>query len=607
MTRLRLPLATAAAILLALAAPGSARAASFTLHTCTLPDGSAAPLTGWAYSDEEAASFTSDAEGDHCADGTSGGNARGFGALIRTIPGGPQAGGGQQFAGWSYQAPGDTLIRGGLIRWSGRLSGSSGEGEYEAEASARLSAPGPGGGPDPLILRRYKERDGGDPFAWGGGQAGYRDSRLVESLPIDGDVRHRRLTLETGCLASSVPGTNCESELYVRRVTLVLSDDGAPSGTATGELLADGPQGGTRTVRAEAADGGSGVRSVRLAVDGRVLVERPLDSAPASCRDADPRNADPHEYAGGAAPCPSSGTADLALDTRQVPDGERVVRVSALDAAGNEVTLAQRSILVANAPRGPAGTPNSRPGVPSCFVGPAGQLFNPLGMPSGSVPNGSPATTEAVASASLIVRRGRRIRGLARRTVAFSTRPELRGRLLTRTGVPVAGAAIFLLVTPEGGAPTLCGTPVTTSAAGRWSLRLPARGTSRTVTAVYFPSSSSDAAVVSPRAALRVRSASALAVTPRRVDPSGRVRFAGRLLGPGARGNVIGTLEARELGTRRWRTFARVRSDAAGRFRASYRFRRARRVSFAFRLVVPRQPGRPYATGRSRSVVVRVR
>ncbi|CAA9533923.1 MAG: hypothetical protein AVDCRST_MAG30-4029, partial [uncultured Solirubrobacteraceae bacterium] len=142
MTRLRLPLATAAAILLALAAPGSARAASFTLHTCTLPDGSAAPLTGWAYSDEEAASFTSDAEGDHCAGGTSGGNARGFGALIRTIPGGPQAGGGQQFAGWSYQAPGDTLIRGGLIRWSGRLSGSSGEGEYEAEASARLSAPG---------------------------------------------------------------------------------------------------------------------------------------------------------------------------------------------------------------------------------------------------------------------------------------------------------------------------------------------------------------------------------------------------------------------------------------------------------------------------------
>ena len=171
----------------------------------------------------------------------------------------------------------------------------------------------------------------------------------------------------------------------------------------------------------------------------------------------------------------------------------------------------------------------------------------------------------------------------------------------------MAGATLFLLVTPQGGSPTLCGAPIVTSATGRWSARLPSRQVNRTVAVVYFPQTGSDAVVVSPAVTLKVRAASLLRATPRSVRPGGRVRFAARLVGPGRLGNVVGVLEARERGTRRWRTFARVRSSADGRLRASYRFTRARRTTFAFRLVIPRQAARPYVTGASRPVSVRVR
>ena len=68
-------------------------------------------------------------------------------------------------------------------------------------------------------------------------------------------------------------------------------------------------------------------------------------------------------------------------------------------------------------------------------------------------------------------------------------------------------------------------------------------------------------------------------------------------------GKVV-TLQARERG--RWRDFKSARTRAGGRFAARYRFSRGARGTFPIRAVARAEAAYPYATGRSRTVRVRV-
>lgn len=586
----------AAAALPALLAAAPAWAGQFTLHSCTLPDGSAASMSGWTYGDGGDPRNVFEGEGDRCASGTAN-YGRGFGAAagLRTeTPGTVES-------GWRYRAPGDTIVRGGLVRWSGFLSGSN---AYESAAAIVLEEAAAGAGS--REVRRYAQANTNEETAWGGGSAGFRgDGAIADRQPVDGDVRHHGFAVLARCTSPGGVNDECNATYYARGVSLVVSDEGAPTGGASGELVSDGQQRGVRSVRVTAADGGAGVLDTRLLLDGAVVATARLEGAGDVCRDAVAGNADPYEYAGGGRPCPASGAATLSLDTTRIPDGSHHLKVAVVDAAGNEVSVAERAITVVNA--GPVGGPGSRPGVPACFVGPGGALFNPLGSTGPVAPNGTDATAEAVVSGRALVKRGRATRGVLRRTIGYTARQRFGGHLLTRAGRPIAGASIFLLVTPENGAPTLCGAPVVTSRTGRWSTVLPARGTNRRVAAVYFPSSRSDTAVVAPAATLGVRASAGLRVTPPRVRRGRTVRFDARLRGAGRIGSVLAYLQARERGSRRWRTFQAVRSDGEGRLRARYRFTRARRTTFTFRLRIPRQRGRPYATGSSSQVSVRVR
>jgi len=105
---------------------------------------------------------------------------------------------------------------------------------------------------------------------------------------------------------------------------------------------------------------------------------------------------------------------------------------------------------------------------------------------------------------------------------------------------------------------------------------------------------------------IRVRAASTMRASRRRVRNGGAVTFAGRVRTlpiPGA-GKLV-EIQAHFRG--RWRTFQTVRTAASGRWRFRYHFGGTRgRVRYRFRALVGTEGGYPYARGKSRTVRVTV-
>jgi hypothetical protein len=105
---------------------------------------------------------------------------------------------------------------------------------------------------------------------------------------------------------------------------------------------------------------------------------------------------------------------------------------------------------------------------------------------------------------------------------------------------------------------------------------------------------------------LAVRAGVTLRVRPRRLLGGQAIRMRGRLRAVPASGlGKVVTLQARERG--RWRDFESARTGREGRFSARYRFSAQARGTFPIRAVARADASYPYATGRSRTVRVRVR
>jgi hypothetical protein len=97
---------------------------------------------------------------------------------------------------------------------------------------------------------------------------------------------------------------------------------------------------------------------------------------------------------------------------------------------------------------------------------------------------------------------------------------------------------------------------------------------------------------------------------PRRLRRGGRIAFLGRVGRLDAEIPDGGKLvQIQYLDGRRWRPAVKLgRTDRRGRFAIGYRFRRiSRPTRIYFRILVPAESGWPYATGRSRIRVARVR
>jgi hypothetical protein len=349
----------------------------------------------------------------------------------------------------------------------------------------------------------------------------------------------------------------------IYRAVVGLSDESPPVVEApVGTLVSRGaPLSGHSAVTVAASDSWGGIARIGLLVDEKVVLERPIDPADATCRPPFTRTV----------PCPTSTRTELILDTALVPDGAHHARLFAVDAAGNR-------------------------GVSSPFE---------FATRNGFSPNGANATRFATLDAWTGSARWRR----SVATVGFKKTQLIRGELKTADGAPIAGAVVDVRSMHQrvGATERVVGT-VTTDGVGRFSYRANA-GPSRRFTFGYRAFTLDEGYSSTAAIRVNVRPRVALRVLPRTLRNGQDVTFVGRLVSGPGRGSVAVVIYALPgKGTRSRIPVESVRSDRAGRFRLRYRFRTVTRRS-QFRIIahVQRQSGYPYASGASKMVRLTVR
>jgi hypothetical protein len=266
-------------------------------------------------------------------------------------------------------------------------------------------------------------------------------------------------------------------------------------------------------------------------------------------------------------PCPQSVSADVGFDTTRVANGEHHLVVTVTDAAGNSATVLDRTIEIDNAP--------------------------PPGGPNGT--NASPQATLAVSWT--------RTRS-ARLASAYGHPETISGDLAAAGGAPIGGARVEVLATPEyTGARAAAMASVGTNANGRFTMRLPADTSSRTLRFEYSADMDSPP-VVTKSLTLTVRAGVALRITPRTTSVGRSIHFSGRLRGgPIPPGGKLLVLEARSPAGA-WLEFDVIRTDARGRFHAGYRFKFPGPAEYQFRVLCEAEADYPFATGASHVVGV---
>jgi hypothetical protein len=401
------------------------------------------------------------------------------------------------------------------------------------------------------------------------------------------------VTLKAWCVSAcqGLPGVGGETfvksvaDFEAYRLKTVVEDATPPEGTAAG--LEDGVRIGSPVrVQADVTDVGGGVREVALLVDGRVAHRV---GAEGQCGDVDVSNSDPFEYAR-MQPCPSQRSVSLALAPSDLADGARhVVSVVATDAAGQETVITTARVGLA---------------APAGYFASSG-FFNPdLDVAAPRRLNGASAAAARV-ELSFVLRHGKGGRLVSRRVVGASVRPRISGRLTSVLGVPIGGARVWRASSMAGGVWEISGAPLTTSATGRVSGRLPARSPSRDVRLVYFPYSDSSENVQSASLRLGVRAATTIRLDKARYRNGDTVKFSGRITTrPVIRRKAV-YLQVVVRG--RWRTFDTTRADSDGVWRLRYRFTATQRpTAYRFRAVIPTDEGYPWAAGHSRALRVLV-
>jgi hypothetical protein len=566
-------LALTAALLGALgASAGPARAGSYTAWYCLNGSGRGTGLRDW-FQDRSGVGYATTST-IACPVG---GDTGSFGAIVE-----PDARNDPSTVvdGFTIVSPPDVRFDTLRLLWSG-----------SASSSGQVSASAINGGQERVLASYTNTTFGALPGA-GGTDAVY---------PLAGA---QGVSLRARCVTACQQGSDAFAWLSVNRAALSISDLAAPRGRATGNLLIDPVLKGLQSVSIEGRDAGAGVYQAQIVVDGQVRASERFADEP--CSDVDASNSDPFEFST-AQPCPSAGTATVALQTAGLAeDSYHHVAVQLLDAAGNATTLADRIVGVDNAP------------LPEGFFDPVTRRFaNPrFDMSIPRALNGIGATVDARLRVYLPVtlrthgRRGGQhavVRGRLRRTIAFRSRPTLRGVLTDRSGQPIANATVWIASRNEGDDWRILARPHVTSRWGRIGLRLPSHAPSRQVNLVYFPYSDSHDAVVGRPAVLKVRAGVSLRTDKRVVRNGERLAFLGRVAGRIPAGGATVALQAK-VG-HRFRTFREVRVTpaSAGRFVTRYRFTATTRTTrYRFRALVLKQGGLPYETGTSpvASVVV---
>jgi hypothetical protein len=330
---------------------------------------------------------------------------------------------------------------------------------------------------------------------------------------------------------------------------------------------------GVQSVGVLATDRGGGVANAAVTIDGNTVAQQVLDDNDGAC-------AQPFQSP---APCPTSASGTIPVDTSKVPDGSHSVQVVITDAAGNTVGSTPVTITTHNAPPDPSCVPD------------------PLAVGSGGI--GGWLDQEVVKR-----RRGHKAvtttKPVSNLTLPLGGAPVFHAVLSNPDGTPMANASVCIAAQNQG-AEDAQPTPiakVATDGAGNVTLPLDA-GPSRTVWAIHRVGNAALATSVQVNVQPRVH------VKPKRrhLRNGGVLQVRGLVVGdPVPPAGVLLEIQARVGG--HWQTFRTATTDATGAWKTHYRFRRTAGLQrYVLRARVPRQSGYPYATGASKDFAVLVR
>jgi hypothetical protein len=541
-------------------AASSALAGLYHVYSCRTPGGESAPVDGWSGSEVGAESFALDT----CT--------QPGGALIAALRGDGQRTTNSDSATWAFEAPVGESLAGATLWRAGDADGGA-----TVSAFYQFWFAGPNNLNEPATV--FGVCLAGSPCPRGMGNMSEPQAN-ENLLVVPGPNLGAHLYMNASCVGGT--GYECNvgeldpngyaAVVYLYAADLTLEQSAPPSAkNVSGELASAATVAGTSDVAFEASDPSSGVYEALFSVDGKVVQRSVVDEDEGRCRNVG-QTSDGLPAFLYVQPCPASVSADVGFDTTAVANGEHHLVVSVIDAAGNAATVLDREVTIDNPPvpgGGPAGGPNGT--------------------------NASVHATLAVGwqgakSASLVSSYGRA------HTIV--------GRLTAADGAPIEAARVDVLATPDyAGARSATMPSVRTGAGGRFALRLPAGSSSRRLRFAY--SDQLGAPPVATRTlALSVRAGVSLAIAPRTASVGRSIYFSGRLRGgPVPSSGKLLVLEARSPGGT-WLEFDVIRSDARGRFHASYRFKFPGPAEYQFRVLCEAEADYPFATGASQVVGV---
>jgi hypothetical protein len=547
----------AVAGVLALALPGAAaHAGSYHVYSCRTPNGGSAPVDGWSGSVAAGGAFD-DYAVNTCGEG---------GALVAALGAATIHAANVDRATWAFTAPADTRIAAATV-W--RAGDNPGGQAVNATYQFSLAGSEPTSGFDECIFTQFCSGEGdiATPLA--------AANRVGVPKPNLGSTIYATASCGGGtgreCPAGAGDASGYATAVRVFAADLTLEDNELPHATSvSGELASATTVQGQSDLSFDATDGGSGVYEAVFSVDGSAVQRTVVNSNGGRCKDVG-------QATDGLAaflyvqPCAASVSVDVPFDTTRVANGVHHVVVSVIDAAGNPAPVLDRNITIANPP------------------------------PPGSA-NGTNASTQATLVAHWMQTRK------ATRTLAFGRSETLTGRLLGPGGVPIGGAALDLRTTPAyTGASPRQYAKLKTDASGRFALRIRGGAPSQSLLLAYRAHVGDAVPVAAQKLALKVRASIALSVSPHTTSVGRSIHFHGLLRGsPIPRGGKQLVLEARSPGSP-WIEFKVVRTDAHGRYRASYRFKFAGPANYRFRARSEAESDFPFAGGASNVVAVHER
>jgi hypothetical protein len=530
----------------------SARAGTWTLASCTQPDGQPAPTEGWSTSATGAVGPDS-GDTNTCAQGGD----------LSAVTSGEAPQGAYEGPEWVFTAPAGSTIAGGSITatltsphgqaWLGTPSASYDSADVVANCQYNLAC-----GQDGTL-------SGAFPITHLGGSSLYAVAVCVG--PYEG--------------ATSCPATGgIDAGVYVSSAAIALANSATPAASGFGGTLLSPNAQGTQELTFLASDpGGPGVYLVTAQIDGKTIYSGTPDNNEGRCIPIGKTGSTlmfDHSQ-----PCRASESVDLPINTTALANGQHTLKVTIEDAAENASVIYDGPITTQQPSN------NSLGALPGPGTSAASGLARGLGQPNGI------AASEG--ARLRLGQHGRLTRSFAKRALGIS------GRLMSAQGQPIGGATLELLQqTASSPGLKLIG-HVKTSATGTFVARVPA-GPSRTIAVAYRAFSGDGAYAATARIIESVDAGIQLGISPRRTGSEGAITLTGHVLGPVPPQGVSVDLLVHYRG--HWEPFRTPRTDAAGHFTVVYQFEGAR-GRFPFRAEVPPSQA-DFAFGRGFSGVVDV-